>query len=315
MFVIKAALLVFTCTVAEGALKCTATNGMECEFPFKRPGSPKVYTEPAPSVSSGKHWCATKTKADQSYDTWSYCRKDDCDVETVDELFERIRPKDECLTCITENNAPNCVRPCVTNPNKLACFNCLLESNALICRLPCVGDRTGDPTEMIVGNITGTSCKSTSSGPYGSFRRPPHGFAFSDSGAATQGNITQISFRAGEVIDQIQVTYGNTAGPLHGGSGGIAPTPYTPKGKIVKVEIYVWKGSFPTYVQALRFTTDEGQVSNWFGPPNDGTANYLVIDKTSSGCHLQYLDGYTTGNNALTKSNYVNRLTFFWKCC
>ena len=54
MFLILAALLAFTCTVAEGnirqfiskyhfkttlgALKCTATNGMECVFPIKRPG-------------------------------------------------------------------------------------------------------------------------------------------------------------------------------------------------------------------------------------------------------------------------------------
>ena len=54
-----------------------------------------MYTELAPSTRSDNHWCTTKVKGDTTYDTWSYARKDDCDFENVEDLFEMFRPKGE----------------------------------------------------------------------------------------------------------------------------------------------------------------------------------------------------------------------------
>lgn len=339
MILIQAALLAFTCTLAEGALKCTATNGMDCVFPFKRPGSPKMYTECAPSVRSDRHWCATKVKDDMTYDTWSFCRKDTCDIENVDELFEGIRPRDECLTCLTSNDALDCVPPCVTNPNKLACFNCLLKSNAGVCRRPCVGKRTGDPTEKVDdadAAVTDGICAGslTYTGPYGDIANPTPGIPFTDRAAAASGNISTLSFRTSDVINEMKVTYGKANPITHGGTGGSASNPYVPQGKIIKVEGYTFEGTQPTFVRSLRFTAENGQVSPWFGQLAPDSSSYF--SKSMPNCFLRFFEGYTfqtptTGAGQVddtddkktttkkptnpTQSKFkVNQLTFVW-CC
>lgn len=316
MFVIQAALLVITCAVAEGALRCTATNGMECVFPFKRPGSSKVYTEPAPSVSSGKHWCATKVKDDESYDTWSYCRKDDCDVETVDELYELIS-EDKCLTCITEK-ALDCVRPCVTNFNTLACFKCLIE-HAASCLPQCVGNRTADPTETKVEGGSDGVCSGDlfASVPYGT-QDTPQEYVFNDLNNAPGGNISKISFRTDFWMDQIETTYGSNPAPPHGGAGGNPKGPYNLlQGRVIKkIEGFTYSGRNPKYIASLRFTDNKGQKSQYFGRSGSGLGlRYFAIDKFQTSCYLRYFTGFTSGNDVThVTGNYVTQLTFVW-CC
>lgn len=324
MFLLQASFLILFGNIAEGALKCKATNGMDCVFPFKRPGSMN-YTECAPSERSDRHWCATSVKADQSYDTWSFCRKDDCDVDSVGELDEMMGPWESCFSCLKSDKALVCARPCVLNPNKLWCYNCLVENDARNCSGPCLGP----PNERIDNEMSGTAfCQGIMRVDTVGQSKPT--FPFTDRSFANKGNITQILLHTGVTLDQFEIKYGTDRAIKHGGAGGGILHPDvnpldTSDIKICKVEgntgdFHDFSKTFPNVIRSLQFT----DTSNGVFP---ATGEFYGVDSGDmftknrcpiagfTGCFLRYISGGTTGDNVnAPQGNYVSQLSFHW-CC
>lgn len=75
------------------------------------------------------------------------------------------------------------------------------------------------------------------------------------------GFISQIDVRHGKVIDNLRLSYGNSAASQHGGGGGSADTfVLEPGERIIRVE-----GSAGDYIDSLQFFTDKGKQSPKYG--------------------------------------------------
>lgn len=127
--------------------------------------------------------------------------------------------------------------------------------------------------------ITTTAYFSTTNGGSG-------GSSFSDSYPKnTLLRVKKVIIRSGKKLDGLQFMLSDGVNtlltPWHGGTGGGSGSFEVPDGQYIKtIELQTGK-----YVYRIKFTTDAGVQSDWFGG-NDGSYKYVSIDG-------QYLVGLT----------------------
>jgi hypothetical protein len=86
--------------------------------------------------------------------------------------------------------------------------------------------------------------------------------------------ITSITVRHGELVDSIQITYGNQQAPKHGGGGGEADTISLAKGEQVIAVV----GRSGDLVDQIQFVTvSPGNVLKSYGPYGGGGGNPFYI--------------------------------------
>lgn len=230
-----------------------------------------------------------------------------CDTKTVGEYS---------YTKVSVGTVPaNCLNNCIytrdDKPGSKYCFasgeqevHCLDSTGAANGTVITEAAETELPPEANASNLCPKSHpKLIAQGPFGGASTAT---PFDDNNVANNGNITQIGFRTGDVMDQIQATYGNVQSPPHGGTGGGIQGPYDLQGHfIIKVAGLISN----KVIQSLTFTNELGQ-ENTFGSVNGGTR----FEAAQSNCFLRYFSGSTTGNSVNSPNNFLNQITFNW-CC
>jgi hypothetical protein len=141
---------------------------------------------------------------------------------------------------------------------------------------------------LAAGFAGGASAVCTDEQKYGAALTPqggPGGAPWSDKALAAYGEITKIEVWGGAYVDAIRVTYGNIAGPLHGGGGGMpggSPQTITlaPGEFVTMIDGQVGK-----YVDNLCFTKNT-QVRTCTGGGGGG-----VFQMASGGKAIRYFTG------------------------
>jgi len=124
------------------------------------------------------------------------------------------------------------------------------------------------------------------------------GGPWSDVSYHSLGNINTIKVRHARLLDNIQIQYGITWAPSHGGGGGNLTTISLNGDKIT--EVYGRKGSV---IDAIGFITEDGTN---YGPYGRDGGSSFHIKSPKPGCYLKYFSGRS--------GRYVDSLTFHWKC-
>lgn len=231
-----------------------------------------------------------------------------CDTKTVgDYSYTKVSVGAVLPSCIN-----NCIYTRDDKPGSKYCFargeqevHCL-DSSGAANGTANIAEAT-DTQLPPEANAEGESCRIVASGPFGG--SASNGVNFTDRIVASNGKITQIAFRTGDWMDQIQATYGNVQSLPHGGTGGAPTGPYALQGSdIIKVEgIITRRNDAQQYVQSLTFTDQSGRVHGPFGPTYPGSK----FESVQNNCFLRYLSGSKAGP---AYPGYVNQLTFNW-CC
>eukprot|EP00092_Neocalanus_flemingeri_P095625 GFUD01121662.1.p1 GENE.GFUD01121662.1~~GFUD01121662.1.p1 ORF type:complete len:171 (-),score=6.46 GFUD01121662.1:77-589(-) len=137
-------------------------------------------------------------------------------------------------------------------------------------------------------------------GPFGGTSGTP----FTDSRFTTYGYPTQVQIWAGGIIDAIQVRYGATEAPKHGGDGGTLHTVNLESGELITAINGTygnqWGNTF--VVCQLTITTNNGRS---FGP-YCGVQCDTPFNSINPGCNFSFVSGRS--------GQFLVSLLFHW-CC
>ena len=122
-----------------------------------------------------------------------------------------------------------------------------------------------------------------------------------------KGKITEIHINCGEMINSINMKYGDTWGEKHGGDGGSPCLSAAIKGEMInEVVVNYGKGVNSKFVTIfkLSFKTNKGNYYNGHGTL---TQHSDIARAPSEQCYLSHISG-TAYTNVLTS------IGFTWRC-